>query len=781
MVKIIKFGKQKTRIQAMNVNENKEMLLQRSAKWGKRALRAFTLIELLVVIAITTIILTLLFAPLIQGFNFTRRARAIAAAQDSARTGLSIMRRELSQAAYIFDNTNTPVSLPIQATQIGDANRLPTSLFPAATAGTTTSFSANLSFTKLDLVLPARSSTVNQVADPTSNSTVNTDPNTGAVTSVGANVRFPLAPGTHVVRYFIGLRRNLDAAGNPAYYQNPYEFRRTDNDFNPFILYRAEFDARDPLLFSDVAYGSAEANSGGFNDPNFFYNTKPAPGGGTYAANWAKAAQPVIDNQNLDLLVIRRTDIRAINIQNPFFTTISFAPTTVVADTATPGFLSSDASEAPGAVPSLYTTKFSQWTLPYTVTFYRGSTKNGPQAGKLTVKVYPSDPDATGERKRVVSVVGDNQGLPAQNFYVSSSPTTQRIFVKTPNLTFLMDPARGRVETGFPPLAGDTTGAPLVDIGGSIQPMTPTTSGTPADLAFNYGELVPTVFRINTRRPDAGMADSSGNGYIVPSNQGFLNIRLLTNQQANQNAVDETSGISPGRNYYLQRDINNFLTAGQTPDNGDYPSPRAVFGYMLIAPGTERVLGPTSTYVNAAYSENVSYFRLPTFSDPTLARTVYFQTGITPPIYRDFTVSRPSYYFDYDLPPTDMLRFANQPATQLGDNSGVPGVPATTTGTTKELRVTYLWQNNFARKILQGDAPIDAPIGTPLDANGNSNVSTADLGRTAGAPEPDVVKVDYSTRSVFAVTVGARVYDSGTGEAQYIQLADKIQINNVGR
>ncbi len=772
----------------MNVNDKKYAEPQRSGKQsGLRLKRAFTLIELLVVIAITSIILALLFAPLLQGFKFTRRARAISAAQDSARTGLALLRRELSQAAYIFDNTNTPVIFPLQANQVGNDYRLPLSLFniadPANAGSETVPFRASLLYTKLDMVLPARDTPgANQIADPTTGSTIN--PATG---TTGTNVRFPLAPGTRVVRYFVGLRRNLDANGAPAYYENQYEFPRTDNEFNPFILYRAEFDARDPLLFSNTDYSSAAPNSGGFNDPNFFYNTNAAPGGGTYAQNWARAAQPVIDNQNLDLLVVRRTDIRAINIRNPFFTTVSFAPTTVVADTATPGFLSSDASEAPGAVPSLYTTKFSQWTLPYTVTFYRASTNNGPAAGKLQVRVFASDPDASGVRRLAVAPVGTNS-LPVDNFYTSISPTTQRIFVKTPNLAFLLDPARGRIETGFPPLAGNTSGAPLLqDAAGNLRPMTVGTLPA-ASPQINFGEIVPTVFRINTRRPDAGGTDV--NGAVVPANQGFLNVRLLTNQQANEQIVADPSAttLSPGLNYYLQSSLGNALTAAQLPDNGDYPSPRAVFGHMLIAPGTERVLGPSSTYTTGGSSENVSYFRLPTFSDSSLSQTVFFvDPAATPPVYRNFTVSNPSYFFDYDLPPTDMLKFANEPVRQTGSDSGVPGVPALVTGSGKELRVSYLWQNNYSRKFRPADPPTDVPVGTPLDASGQNNISMVARpdgtfpDRLAGPPEPDVVKVDYSTRAVFAVNVGARVYDSGSGEAQFIQLADKIQINNVGR
>ena len=55
-----------------------------------RLSRAFTLTELLVVIAITTILLGLLFVPIIQGFNITRRAAAETAAQAAVRTHLAL-------------------------------------------------------------------------------------------------------------------------------------------------------------------------------------------------------------------------------------------------------------------------------------------------------------------------------------------------------------------------------------------------------------------------------------------------------------------------------------------------------------------------------------------------------------------------------------------------------------------------------------------------------------------------------------------------------------------
>ncbi|MBC8103351.1 MAG: hypothetical protein H7Z41_12300 [Cytophagales bacterium] len=241
-----------------------------------------------------------------------------------------------------------------------------------------------------------------------------------------------------------------------------------------------------------------------------------------------------------------------------------------------------------------------------------------------------------------------------------------------------------------------------------------------------------------------------------------------------------TPGTGNGQNYYLNLTDNLQAADAGIITQNVFPSPRSVFGSLIIAPGTERVLGPVSNYTdtNSGLLENTTYFRLPTFSRATLAKQVEPEDRLVPNSpYRKFTVVNPGYFFDYDLPPYDMLRFSLE-------GEGIPGLPALLSTDPppdqRELRVTYLWQNNFAR---------DAN-GNPLDANGNTNIAfdptitDPDQVRRqsrVGSPEPDVVKVDYSTRSLMAITIGARVYDSGSGEAQVIQLADKIQVNNVGR
>ena len=82
----------------MNSSRDDSMAMARSRPVNRSA---FSLVELLVVIAITTILLGLLFGPIISSFNLTRRARAVSQAQDAARFGLERLSRELGRATYI--------------------------------------------------------------------------------------------------------------------------------------------------------------------------------------------------------------------------------------------------------------------------------------------------------------------------------------------------------------------------------------------------------------------------------------------------------------------------------------------------------------------------------------------------------------------------------------------------------------------------------------------------------------------------------------------------------
>jgi prepilin-type N-terminal cleavage/methylation domain-containing protein len=150
--------------------------------------RGFTLTELLVVIGITALLLMLIFTPMMAGFKWMQQGRAMVATQDTARTALEQITRDLSAAVHVYD---APLRWD-SAAGIWVVDR-----------------------SRIDLLLPGRML---------------------APTPEGSYVGFPLTPEAKVVTYFVGLR-------DPA---RPYANDSVNQDEpgpnNLYWLYRAEFD-----------------------------------------------------------------------------------------------------------------------------------------------------------------------------------------------------------------------------------------------------------------------------------------------------------------------------------------------------------------------------------------------------------------------------------------------------------------------------------------------------------------------------------------------------------
>ncbi len=736
---------------------------------------AFTLIELLVVMAISVILLGLLFGPIIQAFNVTNRTRAITSAQDAARFGLERITRELSQATFVFDNSITPIVFPIGS---GKTDRFGGADVPIKTP---TGYDAARGevpflFAKVDFVPAALGAGAASAA---------IDPTTGRPLG-GQPLRFPLAPGTRLIRYFIGLRRNVvRPAGGGALvaqvYQNPYEFR-SDLNYNPFIVYRADFDPLDPnLIDQSVARGSTDdfaRNGGGLNDPNFFYNTKTAANGKSYGENWKAVASPFVSAANLDMISWARDgatqkmlDEKSIGL--PFRPTAGFSPAAVVGDTATPGFLADTGNANPNAVPSVYTAANGQWVLPYKVTLYRFSSRNqiaDLRYGTLSV-VFRRNP-TTGELEATHRSSGS---LAIPDAAADNSDFTYRfstrgtVFVKTRNLTFEVDPLKGRIITAFPPLAGDGSGRPVFD----EDKRSPT-----------YGIPIQTALRMNTRRVLAGMQSPlvpPPTENIYPDNAGITSIYLAPEFTADP----EDASLATRKPYY------RLPLAGAVPDPtsvGDSVSPFSTFGQgLLVIRGSERVLGPESDSSNVVstglggtnvqplvpffqISEAAAYNRAIVTPEGVGAGSggTYRSDGAAPTNYKlhgdDQDAARPR--IDFDEPITDFSKTLPRglPAARASDPADQQ----------KEVQVTFFWQNNFARET--DTAATD--FGYPVDSRGNS-VFDGEGGSIR--PEPDAVKVDYSTRSLMNVRLGARVYDAASARPQSVDVADRVKINNVGR
>ena len=196
--------------------------------------RAFTLIELLIVIALTAVLFALLLVPLVSAIRYTQQAQIVTAAQDAARTTRERLTRELGSALFVFDGTSHPFVTTNGQAQPGDDRytnfldlEIP-GIVPAT--GNYTSTIAHAYACKLDFAQPKSVSASATQIDPTTGEpiTYRQTQNGSAIISDPAYV-FPLAAGTTVTRYWIGLK-------DPSQpYNNVREGKAPGNTDNTYI------------------------------------------------------------------------------------------------------------------------------------------------------------------------------------------------------------------------------------------------------------------------------------------------------------------------------------------------------------------------------------------------------------------------------------------------------------------------------------------------------------------------------------------------------------------
>ncbi|MEI8283079.1 MAG: prepilin-type N-terminal cleavage/methylation domain-containing protein, partial [Armatimonadota bacterium] len=205
---------------------------------------AFTLIELITVMAITAILLTIITVPMVETFKATRLAQAYGDAQDKARILTERLSKEIGEASAVRDieglGGRVSIVCPIPLRGVDDNNTVVTTPGGYVKIG--------MNYTKLDLVLPQK---VGQKGP----GGAYIDPVTGkedpTLHSAKGQVQLPLAPGTTIKRYWIGLSNPF---GN---YNNPYDgflmAKGSPGRDNLFVLYSAEVQ---PVKMVEIPVGS---------------------------------------------------------------------------------------------------------------------------------------------------------------------------------------------------------------------------------------------------------------------------------------------------------------------------------------------------------------------------------------------------------------------------------------------------------------------------------------------------------------------------------------------
>lgn len=726
-----------------------------------RLRQGFTLIELLVVIAITAVLFFLLVRPLIESLRLTQRAQLQAAAQDSARKTLEIISRELASAVYVFDNashpftaTGTPRASDALFTNFLDLE-IPTDPNSTdANAGQTVvahAFNAKLDF------VPARHSSGGGLVDPTTGDPISATQNgTGSATLNTTGLQFPLAPGTTIIRYFIGLKDPTRSYRNTAEKLGLKTTNNPNNVDNTYILYRVQFplytkDPADntkyivnPLLRVNATTGKPELDDPDFfryvsaTDTDWLSPTHTAYGGGGAGAEdvtahdtrvdaWEKIAKPVITAPNIDLLVLPRyadgTPIYDTNhvpsngsTTDPVLpnaaavptvkTSINFTPATVTAD-ASPGTSSDynslgvpmNAADNGGLpyVPTVYTASSQSWGFPPHITL-------APQGILSSTTPYYTTDIGTAAPSTVKGIVVNPGDL--MEYYHSG--TTD---MANPRGTPVYDITQGIVL--------QSTTIPHNYLPMSVNPDTGTLSfDTPAQPSPNNQNTPQTGYDQYNRYWTASAADiNTGNLVACPAPVsgaagGTPGLLDLTNLPCDTNGNLTLRGNSGGSNTSPLSNLGQ-ATAGLQCANA------------FIVPGSVRVYGPDQT------------------PGPDLGNSI---------LYTQASPSVPLTYNQYRVDYLNSLLTFNVDA-----GNSLPTVKADNATSADPVKITFNYQANLA------------PIDSTKPISGTNLAS------------PLLVKVDYQTRDLLNINIGVRVYDPTNGQAFIVPVSNQVKVSNSNR
>jgi prepilin-type N-terminal cleavage/methylation domain-containing protein len=726
----------------------------------------FTLLELLVAMAITAILLSLIFAPVVQSFNLTNRARTQVQSQTGARTTMDLITRLLSNAVFVYDNGQTPLNLWVRD-ENGD-QRVVSSLY-----------------TMVEYVSPARQQ--DQVPG-----NIPIDPTTGqpiygpTLTASQSGFAVPLALGRTVGRVFNALLNNATQAHTPAGgdtqqngmpktpYTNRFEDPANSSQDNRYALYRAEvvayvpntsnflpdpknpngtkyvpdlrlFHTYDPSDPNNPNAAKADTTDGTLrlDDPNFFYDNSLAggkePGAGDpakYAVpgwkdlngdgkveigeNWRAVSSPIMAVDKIDTVSLDRdpntnailyyknnqtsTDPTAMPTVRPL---ITFAPTFLQNDPGVPTSLESTAFESPSPAPTAYTSQETHWAQPFRVLIYRNNvdaTSDPLSLTTLEYYQYQITGNATTDGK-IYHYTATNQQNPTQveAFDVGPDPDPLTGFWKNSNVQYAFTVDPQRGIINF-----DFPASVLVNDGTNPLPQ----SYSPEDINNNL----------------------TGTTY----GKRYLDLRAtLSTATWNGVALNPASAVSPLQKFGV--------TLGQ-------------MSQVSIVPGSERVYGP-----DQRPGPNYGY------------RTLYTRVSANAGV-----IGLNQYKINYqDVPNATAVQDQNDPRVRMGyiefnsqPDGDLPNVPPGTVGSnglpiigTNSLPI-YKWNPNLN------------PPGIDTSMSADSVQVTYDFQMNRAN---DVVKIDYLTRAMMNIGVEARFYDPASSRPQVTDLTSKIRIRNLQR
>lgn len=408
--------------------------------------KGFTLIEILIVLAISVILMGLVLAPVVQSFNMTRRARAMADAQDAARHAMEMFSREIGEAMFVYENSR-------RAMTVFDKSGLPGTVLdegPLQLPVRNPSGSIQwfvLPNAKLDLILPKVTMHCQNPRHPDTHPRDYPRGNEAwpecpvcKSDNVDAKPTLPLQREATVVRYFLGLRYNDPSKTNPATlaegeglfgWRTPYGERTEYGEENQVVLYRAEFDPTDDTLFP-AGMSVAERLS----DPIFFYRPN-------YCKKWADLAQVVGMGQYQDLITAEFDSSGNATSVEP---SVKFRFAAVDNDPFTGTFAQDKSFEYPDAVPTVFAASYGYWTALDGISVYRNTqddngndvtveytTRYVPVSGVQHLMIMRRDD--TGNERQEFDITDYLNKLVAGNLTTIARPSSS----EAPEMAFIFD------------------------------------------------------------------------------------------------------------------------------------------------------------------------------------------------------------------------------------------------------------------------------------------------------------------------------------------------------
>ncbi|MBV6458017.1 MAG: hypothetical protein HONBIEJF_01139 [Fimbriimonadaceae bacterium] len=319
------------------------------------------MVELLTVMAISAILFSIISIPLVQSFNLTRAAQGIADAQDRARFVIDRLTREISNATAVRDNDGLAGSLDIV---VPGFDQNPETI--------------RLQNVKLDIVMPAQGDPLNPQFNPDIGKI---DPTRR---SPKGQVVLPVAPGSTLVRYWVGLRNPLNG-NNARPYTNPYDgllMPRSGEADNLFVLWRAEVQPRvyNPAQNRwEVNTRLFEVDSGTgqpvYDDPAFFI-PDGSPAKAARIREWTRLGSVITSISRFDMIlpVYNRRTRQVIYDGNvpQIVPLIQLTPTRVSSEPASGQLANRTGEESDNATkvgPDVFRTEFGAWTSAFIRTY----------------------------------------------------------------------------------------------------------------------------------------------------------------------------------------------------------------------------------------------------------------------------------------------------------------------------------------------------------------------------------------------------------------------------